>query len=167
MEKVKHVVNTMKFVNLFLIFICIVGFVYQVFQISQQYMIGKTIVNIEVKRLKSQSLPGITVCIPALFSMPRLSELNNNNELYENYTRLLNESIAKRTNANEAKEKLKYLYKKISNGKFDKIFNFAHLLNNMSVNMISIVVTIVGKNRSSLNQTFLDKIHQNIQSLKI
>ena len=69
--------------------------------------------------------------------------------LYENYTRFVKQFIANGRYENEARPKLKYLYKKISNGKFDKIFNFAHLLNNMSVNMISIVVTIVGKNRSS------------------
>ena len=118
--------------------------------VFNHYILGKTVVNIEVKRLIVQPLPAITVCIPALFSMSKLSELNNIDKiLYENYTILVKQSIANRTLTNKARKKLEYLYKQISNGKIEKIFNFAHLLNNMSVNMISIVVTIVGKNRSS------------------
>ena len=141
--------------------ICFYGFVYQVYLVFNHYIIGKTMVNIEVKRLIVQPLPAITLCIPALFSMSKLSKLNNNDKmLYENYTRLVNQGIANRTYTNEAREKLKYLYKKFSTGKIDKIFNFAHLLNNMSVNMVAIVVTIVGKTRSSLNHNLI-KINEN------
>ena len=71
-------------------------------------MLGKTVVNIEVKRLKSQPLPAITVCIPALFSISKLSNLNENKrELYQNYELLINESIINNTMTKEVHKKTK------------------------------------------------------------
>ena len=63
MERVKRFVQPVKILNLILILISLSGFIYQVYLIFDQYMLGKTVVNIEVKRLESQPLPAITVCI--------------------------------------------------------------------------------------------------------
>ena len=67
MEREKSIVQPVKILKLILILMCISGFVYQVYLIFDQYMLGKTVVNIEVKRLESQPLPAITVCIPHRF----------------------------------------------------------------------------------------------------
>ena len=71
-------------------------------------MLGKTVVNIEVKRLKAQTLPAITVCIPALFSMSKLSELNENNRKLYQYLELVNST----TNSTKEGESLKLCIKK-------------------------------------------------------
>ena len=72
MGKIKNLIGQVKKVNLLLVSISILGFGYQVYLIFDQYMLGKTVVNFEVKRLKSQPLPAITICIPRILSISKL-----------------------------------------------------------------------------------------------
>ena len=51
--------KSVKIIDFALYFICIFGFCYQVYLILNEYKLGKTMVNIEVKRLTSQPLPAI------------------------------------------------------------------------------------------------------------
>ena len=82
--------------------------------IFDQYMLGKTVVNIEVKRLESQPLPAITVCIPHRFELSKLSELNKTNKiLYQDYMNLVNQSIDNGTFSEDVKEKLADIYREI------------------------------------------------------
>ena len=61
-------------------------------------MLGKTVVNIEIKRLVAQTLPAITICIPALITISKLKQLNGfNEEFYQDYMKLLNEIYANQT----------------------------------------------------------------------
>ena len=77
MDKLRSVMQPVKLINLILIIICIFGFSYQVCLILKQYMLGKTVVNIEVKILKDQPLPAITIFNPALISIQKLLKLKS------------------------------------------------------------------------------------------
>ena len=48
MYKIKHFKKPVQIINPLLIMICIIDFVYQVYLIFDQHMLGKTVVNIEV-----------------------------------------------------------------------------------------------------------------------
>ena len=63
MQSNEKYLQSIRVANLGLITICVFGFAYQVYLIFDQYMLGKTVVNIDVKLLESQPLPAITVCI--------------------------------------------------------------------------------------------------------
>ena len=92
-----------KILNLILILVCLLGFFYQVYLISSQYALGKTVVNIELKRLKSQPLPAITVCLWNHFiSISKLSKLNKfNKKFYQDYINLFEEIMANDSLTNE------------------------------------------------------------------
>ena len=97
MDRIKSFVQSVQLINLILIIICIFGFVYQVFLIFSQYMLGKTVVNIEVKIMKDQPLPALTICIPAFFSLPKLSKSSRWNKTHDgllyDYMNLVNQSL--------------------------------------------------------------------------
>src|ERR1700761_2418110 len=114
MERVKRYVQPVKILNLILIVMCLSGFVYQVYLIFDQCMLGKTVVNIEVKRLESQPLPAITVCIPHRYQMSKLSELSETNKnLYQDYMNLVNQNIKNGTFTKDVKLKLQNIYYEI------------------------------------------------------
>src|ERR1700744_4709516 len=115
MERVKSFMQPVKILNLILIVICLSGFVYQVHLIFSQYMLGKTVVNIEVKRLESQPLPAITVCIPHRYQMSKLSELSETNKiLYQDYMNLIYQNISSNNPLiKDVMGKLNYIYYKI------------------------------------------------------
>ena len=83
MESFKRFVQPVKLINTTLVLICIIGFSYQVYLILKQYMLGKTIVNIELKIMKEQPLPAITICILAPLSLKKLSNSSRKNLNFE------------------------------------------------------------------------------------
>ena len=118
MENIKRFFQPVILVNFILICICITGFIYQVYSIFDQYMLGKTVVNIEVKRLKDQTLPAITVCIAyrdyILLSLSKLRKLTMfNQEYYQDYMNLYKESYANKTFIKEVKNRLNKIYRHI------------------------------------------------------
>ena len=128
MERVKSFVQPVKILNFTLIEMCLSGFFYQVYLIFSQYMLGKTVVNIDVKRLESQPLPAITVCIPHRYQMSKLSELSETNKiLYQDYMRLYNQSIENRTFTKDVKLRLQSIYMDIQRKTMGKIVNFDQL----------------------------------------
>ena len=64
-------------------------------------MLGKTVVNIELKIMKDQPLPAITICIPHFLSITKLTNSSRKNENFQNifdaYMNLVNQT----QNANE------------------------------------------------------------------
>ncbi|CAG2105062.1 unnamed protein product, partial [Medioppia subpectinata] len=54
--------------------ICSAIMVYQVIDITVQYMSGQTLVNIKVAEVKYNKIPAITICYPRLLSMKRVAE---------------------------------------------------------------------------------------------
>src|SRR5690349_13697298 len=108
MHSNENYLKTIKVANLGLISICVIGFVYQVYLIFEQYMLGKTVVNIDVKRLESQQLPAITICIPHRFQLSKLSELSETNKiLYQDYMNLLNQTIVNGTFGKYVEKKMR------------------------------------------------------------
>ena len=78
-------------------------------------MLGKTVVNIEVKQLKSQPLPATTVCIQTIVSISNLKELYEFAEqLIHKYMNIINGSLTNDQFTEEMKQNLKYIYKNIT-----------------------------------------------------
>ena len=157
MEKIKRIVQPFRIINFILIIFCIFGFVYQVYLIFTQYMLGKTVVNlhVEVKRLKAQTLPAITVCIyESIFSISKLSKINENNRrIYQDYMKTINESISNKTLKN-SRIKLRSKYYQISLNNRVKIKNLSQVFE-LSLTNESIEVLINVETKSLINQSFI------------
>ena len=61
---------------------CAFGLLYQCYQLLSQYLSGKSVVNVEVKRELYPSLPAITLCYPEMVSMELAA---NYSDLYRHY----------------------------------------------------------------------------------
>ena len=67
---------------------CFTGLMYQTSQLITQFISGKTVVNLEVRRINTDSIPAITLCLPQGISMKRIAEYETNfTGLYETYTK--------------------------------------------------------------------------------
>ena len=60
--------------------ICSAGLIYQLSQLFSQYLSGKTVVNVEVKKEINDNFPAFTICFPFAYSM---QSLDNYHEDYE------------------------------------------------------------------------------------
>ena len=159
MERINSFVQPVKILNLILILICISGFVCQVYLIFSQYMLGKTVVNIEMKRLEFQPLPAITVCIPYRFELSKLSELSETNKiLYQDYMSLINQSIDNKTFTEDVKKRLQNIYYKIKRNNTKITVNFDKLFD-LSLTHESIDVNIFGQNNSTLNESLIQLLN--------
>ena len=72
--------------NFILKLLCMVGFIYQSFQLLNEYLMGKTVISLEVKRLEDEPLPAITICTRNWLSMRKLANSPQFHHIYENYT---------------------------------------------------------------------------------
>ena len=70
--------------------LCTTGLLYQSCQLLSQYMSGKSVVNIEVKREVDSNLPAITICYPQMISMELAANYSN---LYRHYYKKYKELI--------------------------------------------------------------------------
>ena len=155
MDRIKRFVQPAKLTSLILILICTFGFVYQVSLIFEQYMLGKTVTNIEVKRSVVQPLPAITVCIPKRFSISNLKNLNKKNgALYQDYMKLVNQ-ITSNNNGNfteKVMDKLREIYNSLKRNSgtvnFDQLFD-------MSLTSESISLSVFGRTMSYINSTYI------------
>src|ERR1700759_2111128 len=128
MDKIKNFVKSIKIVDFVPNLICVFGFCYQVYLILHQYMLGKTVVNIEVKRLEAQPLPAITICIPAVISISKLSNLSEfDQRLYQDYMILLDEGNKNQTFTEEMMKTMIDIYLKIIYNNLGKIAKFDEL----------------------------------------
>ena len=161
--------NSVKIVNLILTLFCMLGFFYQVYLITSQYMLGKTVVSIEVKRLIYQPLPAITVCIPtySIFSIFKTSKLNEGNKkTYQDYVKLVLElrqaafygKLNKTTEA-QLKGMMNRIYQMNTLGNLRNVANFDQL-NNLSLDypiLHSDYFRLYGETKSLLNESFISK----------
>ena len=159
-HKIKPFIQPDKIINFILILICLTGFCYQVYLILHQYMLGKTVVNIEVKRLKAQPLPAITVCIPALI---RVSE-SINKDAYQVYMKLLNHGISNRNFTEQVKSFMDSRYYVINSNILRKIVKFDQVFE-LSIKPDSIKINIIGKTESQINRSFIG-IHYPVNNLE-
>ena len=155
MEIIKRLFQPVIIVNLVLILFCISGFVYQVYLIFNKYMLGKTVVNLEVKLLNNQPLPAITICIPYVLSISNLPKLKNfNPKFYQDYIDLVKESKINKTFTGEMKPFLFTKYLDMVNNNFDKIENMDKLFElGISHNSINFE-GLKGKTESRINDSF-------------
>ena len=71
-EKMKK--NVKRFFQSFFMVASLFGFIYQVSIIYDQYMSGRTIINLEIGKKTDKSMPAITICFHGLFSMERVAK---------------------------------------------------------------------------------------------
>ena len=84
-----NIKTVIKFLRFLLTIICIIGLFYQTIQLLNQFLSGKTVVNIEIGRRVDAPLPAITICYPLPYSVLRISKLSPNLKLLsESYEKL-------------------------------------------------------------------------------
>ena len=129
-------------------------------------MLGKTVVNIEVKRVKDQPLPAITVCIPAILSMTKLSNLSEfNRRIYQDYIELITEAKNNGTFTDELKQTLRNIYLNITDNHLGKIVKFDELME-LSPTHNSIIIDLKFKTKSFINKSFIKYNSDNTYALK-
>ena len=70
----------------------VIGLFFHSSELFNQYLIGKTVVNLEVGRRYEDTLPGITICYPTALSMKRTAKLNDKTKkFYDEYDKLIKE----------------------------------------------------------------------------
>ena len=79
-------------VNIFKI-LCLAGFLYQSFELLNDYLMGKTVISLDVVLLEEEPLPAVTVCTPNWLSMNKLSNSSEYYELYKKYNQSYQEYI--------------------------------------------------------------------------
>ena len=70
---------------------CMVGFLYQTIQLLNDYLMGKTVISLEVKRLEEEPLPAITFCTYNWLSMRKLENSQQFSHIFDNYTKIYQE----------------------------------------------------------------------------
>ena len=165
MDSLRSILRPVKLINLITISLSTFGFVYQVYLILNQYMLGETVVNIEVKIMKDLRLPTFTVCIPALFSIPKLSKSSRWNKtldgLLDEYMNLVEKSgKANETTWSTLESNMNEIYNEITENfnltgaNFDEIFE-------LSITGQQISILIEGDSESYLNNSYLAKYGHN------
>ena len=83
--KIYYHTRNIKYRNIFRVLstiLCTTGLLYQSCQLLSQYMSGKSVVNIEVKREMYSHLPAITICYPEMVSMELAADYS---DVYRHY----------------------------------------------------------------------------------
>ena len=72
--------------------ICSAGLIYQLEQLFSQYLSGKTVANVEVKKEINDNFPSFTVCFPLIFSLEAFANyFYDFKQQYEIYERMIEE----------------------------------------------------------------------------
>ena len=115
--------------------VCLTGFLYQTFLLLEDYMSGKTVVTLNIERLRNESLPAFTLCIENFASFEKITQNSQEfRELYFNYTEILNKLNARTHNQSglddEEKIELERIYKQaISKLDYSKFSTYYNLVN--------------------------------------
>ena len=129
--------KTRRIIRYLVIICCGFGLVFQTTQLYSQYSKRQTVVNIKVEKNKHNSIPGITLCIPAMVSMERMAdkfpELRPLFDEYKNRMKNISENDYKnKTFVNEINDLYEINFNTLSNQKskikdlFDLSINFLH-----------------------------------------
>ena len=98
--------------RLFSTIFCASGLLYQCFQLLSQYLSGKSVVNVEVKRELYPSLPAITLCYPEMVSMELAANYSDiYRHYYERYKDIIDMIDENRTKYEMFEENITKLYK--------------------------------------------------------
>ena len=118
--------------------ICSAGLIYQLQQLFSQYLSGKTVVNVEVKKEINDNFPAFTVCFPLLFSLEGFANyFNDNKQQYEIYERMIQEIEQVRND--EIRENLYEKYKSNLTSIYQEIDDF-HKLSKLRIHNIYDVI---------------------------
>ena len=71
--------------------LCLVGFLYQSNVLLNDYLMGKTSISLEVRRLTQEPLPALTLCTQNWLSMRSLANFSETSESYDKYMKLFEE----------------------------------------------------------------------------
>ena len=66
-----------RFYKLITLIVCLSGLIYQALIIYNQFMSGKTVINLEIGGISNVSLPGVTICFTGVYSMERMAQFNS------------------------------------------------------------------------------------------
>ena len=72
-----HKVIAKRFFKLIALIVCLFGLICQVLITYNQFMSGKTVINLEIGGISNVSLPGITICFTGVYSMERMAQFNS------------------------------------------------------------------------------------------
>ena len=73
--KMVHVIKIR--LKVFLYIFCLSCLLYQSFEILGEYLSGKTVISLEIKRLEEEPIPALTICTRNRLSMKKISRYNN------------------------------------------------------------------------------------------
>ena len=91
--------------------LCLSGLLYQWSQLFSQYLSGKTVVNVEVKREVYENLPAFTFCFPHILSLEAIAEFDDESKRnYEEYSKIIKEIKANYTLYEHYKMKMNLIY---------------------------------------------------------
>ena len=143
--------------------LCLSGLLYQWSQLFSQYLSGKTVVNMEVKREVYDNLPAFTFCFPYILSLEAIAKLDDESKRnYEEYSKIIKEIQANITYMDTLYEHYKSQIESIYSGSFNIYHKYLFkpefadiLINNWSLpfkyngnvasQMVSLIGTLHGK----------------------
>ena len=86
-------------------FICSAGLLFQLTELFSEYLTGKTVVNVKVKKEIYDNFPAFTICFPRIFSLEAFAKhFEDYKQDYEIYKNMVDE-IEYYDDTDEAKEK--------------------------------------------------------------
>ena len=72
--------------------ICSAGLLYQLSQLFEQFLSGKTVVNVEVKNVIDDNFPAFTICFPTIYSIESMGKYSPDyKQDYESYKSMAKE----------------------------------------------------------------------------
>ena len=122
--------------------LCSSGLIYQLYLLIFQYMSGKTVVNLKLKRIEQVHLPAITICFPRGISLEKAARFREDlSQVFKNYTdaiRVISDKLRPLNNSErfELEANITQMYYKIINDRNFKSLPVYELFNQYSVSFI-------------------------------
>ena len=86
---------------------CLIGLIVQTSDLLDQYLSGRTVVNIRLKRLQNEKIPSFTICYPCYMSMAKAAEVGKQfKEQFEKYKQFLDLNSRDPNEYNEQNNKI-------------------------------------------------------------
>ena len=124
--------------------ICLSGLLYQLRELFDEYMSGKTVVAIKVGKFDTETIPAFTICLPYYISVDKVMRKENDtfSELARTYSKRvmeLNESALQGLIMDEKTKsklmKVLFYYNKLQNAIMDSKIHPGQILRNYSIPM--------------------------------
>ena len=124
-----------KMFELFLNLFCLIGLIYQSYILLNEYISGKTVVSIRVGRLKTETLPALTVCFQVFYDVKKM--VNGRDDFAGKYSKYKNLVADHKRKGNNAPDpailgKMRQIYLSIINEMDPMLYTAQELLSNYS-----------------------------------